>query len=219
MRKAGFSSRDRIQGISRWKKRRTPKPRPVGVAELGVSAGGLIAASAALEHGAELAARPRAEVERGPDPLRGQRQALAGRVAGEEDAPFGRGAELVRDPVALVADLLSAEVGGEQIGPLADVVTRPVGAGPDPQLLARGEAPAVAGARVAAVDPDLEVVAVSSRMDLQRPGQRRVDRLEVVTGGEDPPPAERVEDQRGVDRAAVGLDRQVLSVRRRCRGP
>src|SRR6185295_6212311 len=58
---------------------------------------------AALEHGAQLSAERDPEVERGPDALRGQRQAVAGAVAGEEHAVLGRGPQAVWDPVALVA--------------------------------------------------------------------------------------------------------------------
>ena len=53
---------------------------------------------------AQLAPAGDPEVERGADPLRGQRQAVAGRVADEEDRVLGRRAQPVRDPVALVAD-------------------------------------------------------------------------------------------------------------------
>ena len=58
------------------------------------------------------------------------------------------------------------------------------------------EAPAVAGRDVAAVDPDLEIVAASAGMDLEPARERRVGRLVAAVGGEDPSPAERVDDQR-----------------------
>ena len=63
----------------------------------------LLARARALQHGAQLAPARDAEVERRADPLGGERQAVAGRVAGEEDPVLGGRAELVRDPVALVA--------------------------------------------------------------------------------------------------------------------
>ena len=99
-----------------------PEPGPVRFVELGVVGGGLLAAAAALEDCAHLAADGDPVVERGPDPLSRQRQALARRVADEEDAGFGRVAQPMRDPVPLIADLVAAEVGGEAVGPLADVV-------------------------------------------------------------------------------------------------
>ena len=80
------------------------------------------------------------------------------------------------------------------------------GADADPLLVARGEAPAVAGRDVAAVDPDLEVVRAALGMDLEPARERRVGRLVAAVGGEDPPPAERVDDQSGGDVAAVGVD-------------
>src|SRR5207342_3596910 len=107
------------------------------------------------------------EVERGADALGAERQAVPGRVAGEEDAALGGAAQLVRDPVALVADLLAVEVVGEQLGRGAYVEAGVEGADADPQLVARREAPAVAGRDVAAVDPYLEVVARAVGVDLE----------------------------------------------------
>ena len=130
------------------------------VVELGVGGGGLLAALAALDDAAQLAAERDPEVEGGADPLGGERQAVAGRVAGEEDAALGRPAQLVGDPVALVLVRLLAEVLGEQHGRVLDVEARVEGADPDPQLVLGGEGPAVAGGHVAAVDPDLEVLAL-----------------------------------------------------------
>ena len=57
----------------------------------------------------ELAAGLDAEVERGADALAGERQAVAGAVADEEHAVLGRGAQPVREPVALVADGVAVE--------------------------------------------------------------------------------------------------------------
>ena len=177
------------------------------VVEGGVVGGGALAVLATLVDGAQLAPQGDAEVDRGPDPLRGQRQAVAGRVAGEEDAALGRGAQLVRDPVPLVADPVLAQVLGQQLGRLAHVEARVEGADADPQLVAGRERPAVAGGDVAAVDPDLEVLAAAVRVHLEPARERRVGRLEAVAGGEHAAPAERVDDERRREHAAVGLDR------------
>ena len=64
---------------------------------------------------------------------------MPGRVAGEEDAALGAAAQLVGDPVALVADPVAAEVLGEQLGRLADVEAGVEGADADPQLVAAGK--------------------------------------------------------------------------------
>ena len=120
--------------------------------------------------------------------------------------------ELVRDPVALVADRLTLEVGGQPQGRLLHVMARVERADADPHLVPGREAPAVAGGDVVAVDPDLELVRRSPRMNLEPAGQRRVGRLEAAVPGEDPPPAERVDDERRGDLAAVGDDDVVVSV-------
>ena len=108
----------------------------VRVVELGVARGGLLAVLPAVDDAAQLASQGDAEVERGADALGAERQAVAGRVAGEEDAALGAGAQLVRDPVALVADPVGVEVFGEQLGRLADVEARVEGADADAQLVA-----------------------------------------------------------------------------------
>src|SRR5207344_2608532 len=115
----------------------------VRVVELGVAGGGGRAALAALDHAAQLPSQRDPEVERGADALGAERQAVPGRVAGEEDAALGGAAQLVRDPVALVADLLAVEVVGEQLDRGAYVEAGVEGADADPQLVARREAPAV----------------------------------------------------------------------------
>ena len=63
-----------------------------------------------------------------------------------------------------------------------------------------GEGPAVAGGDVAAVDPDLEVLAAAAGVDLEPARERRVGRLVAVAGGEHPAPAERVDDERRRER-------------------
>ena len=76
---------------------------------------------------------------------------------------------------------------------------------PDPLLVARG-APPVSGGDVAAVDPDLQVIRAAVRVNLEPARERRVGGLIAAVRGEDPPPAERVDDQRRGDVAAVGVD-------------
>src|SRR4029077_15036547 len=93
----------------------------VGVVELGVVRDRLCAALAALDDRAHFSTDGDAVVERGSDSLRGEGQALPRRVSGEEDAAFGRRPQLVRDPVALIANPLVAEVARELVGSLADV--------------------------------------------------------------------------------------------------
>ena len=126
-----------------------------------------------VEHGAQLAPAGDAEVQRGADALGGQRQAVAGRVADEEHAVLGGRAQAVRDPVALEAHRVGRHVGGQRQRRVLDVQARVERADADPQLVARRERPAVAGRDVAAVEPQLEVVAGAVRMDLQPARQRR----------------------------------------------
>ena len=71
------------------------------------------------------------------------------------------------------------------------------------------EGPAVAGGHVAAVDPDLHLLAGAAGVDLEPAGERRVGRLVAVAVGEDAPPPERVDDEAGGEDAAVGLDRDL----------
>ena len=70
----------------------------------------LLARAAPVEHRAQLAPAGEPEVERRADPLGGERQAVPGRVAGEEHAVLDGAAQLVGDPVALVALGRQAEV-------------------------------------------------------------------------------------------------------------
>ena len=147
------------------------------VAEVRVAPERLRVGLAALEHRAQLATARDAEVESRPDPLGRQRQAVAGGVADEEDAVLGRRAQLVRDPVPLEADRLGAEVLRQLHGVVLHVEARVERADADPQLVARGEAPPVAGGHDRAVDPDRQVVGASVRMHLQPARERRVRRL------------------------------------------
>jgi hypothetical protein len=127
------------------------------------------------------------------------------RVTGEEDLVVDRGADLVRDPVALVADRVLAELGRQPDGRLLHVVARVERPDPDAQLVVGGEAPAVARGHVGAVDPELEVAARPMRVHLEPARERRLGRLVVVVGAENTAPAERVHDQRRGQIAPVGV--------------
>ena len=156
-----------------------PREGPaVLLAEVGVARERLLARLAALEDQAQLAPAGQAEVERGADALGRGRQAVPGAVADEEDAVLDGRAHLVGDPVALVAHGGDVEVAGQAHGRLLDVVARLERADADAQLVARGEAPRVAGAHVGGVEPQLEVVAGGVRMDLEAARQARVGRLD-----------------------------------------
>ena len=108
---------------------------------------------------------------------------MPGRVADEEHAVLDGGAQLVRDPVALVALGVDAEVAGEADGGLLDVMRRPERADPDAQLVVGGKAPRVARAHVARVDPQLHLRAAPVRVDLQPARQPRVGRLDLRSVG------------------------------------
>jgi hypothetical protein len=159
-----------------------------------------------LDHRTQLAAAGQPEVQGRADALRGERQAMAGRVTGEEDAVLGGVAQGVRNPVALVADGVGAEVGGQPDGRLLDVEAGIEGPHADPQFAVGGEAPAVAGGHVGAVDPDLHVAAGAVGMDLEPAGQERIRWLDVLPGAEHATPAQGIDDQRRADVAAVGVD-------------
>ena len=116
---------------------------------------------------------------------------------------LGAAAELVGDPVALVAHRVALEVVGEEDGRVLHVEARVERADADPRLLAGREGPAVAGGHVAAVDPDLEIVAGAGRMHLEPARERRVGRL-IARRGEHAPPAERIDHERRRNLAAVG---------------
>ncbi len=131
---------------------------------------------------------------------------MAGRVADEEDSALGRRPQLVGDPVPLVLVRLLAEVLGEEDCRVLDVKAGVERANPDPQLVARREGPAVAGGDVAAIDPDLHLLAAAAGVDLKPSGERCVWRLVAIAVGEDAPPPECVDDKTGGEDASVGLD-------------
>ena len=83
----------------------------------------------------------------------------------------------------------------------------------DPHLVGGREAPAVAGGHVGAVDPDLHVRRRAPGGCTSSPRESSASGgWIVVAGAEHAPPAERVDDQRRADLAAVGAGRVV----RRC---
>src|SRR5688572_22484711 len=82
----------------------------------------------------QLATEAEPKVKRRPDPLGRQGQAVAGRVADEEDAVLDGRSQLVRDPVALPALRGDADVLRELQGRLLDVVARVERADADAQL-------------------------------------------------------------------------------------
>jgi hypothetical protein len=92
-----------------WAVSSTCTSRVLG-AERAVTRQRLLARDRAGERPAQLATERKREVEGRPDALRRQRQAVPGRVADEEHAVLGRRAQLVGDPVALVADRFEPEV-------------------------------------------------------------------------------------------------------------
>ena len=93
-------------------------------------------------------------------PSPGKREAVPGAVADEEHAVLGRGAQAVREPVALVARGLAPPAGRRAPPSAALTWSRGVvGADADARLAAGGDAPAVAAAHEVALDPDVERVA------------------------------------------------------------
>src|SRR4051794_869469 len=170
-------------GHETLQRQRAAEGGAVAVVEGGVAAQGLVALLLARDDLRDLAAGGDPEVERGADPLAAEREAVAGAVAGEEDAALGGGPQAVREPVALVADRVGVQALGERDGRLLDVAARVVGADADARLAARGHAPAVAAADEVPLDPDVErialavAVAVRARMDLEAAAERRLGRL------------------------------------------
>ena len=113
----------------------------------------------------------------------------------------------MREPVALVAHGRHAEPAGDRARRVLDVVARLVRADADALLARRGHRPGVAAADQRAVDPDVEVRVAAARVgvDLEPARDQRLGRLHVRSRPEDAAPAERVDDQRSGDRAAVRL--------------
>jgi hypothetical protein len=122
-----------------------------------------------LDNGAQLAPAGQPEVQGGADPLGGHGQAVAGGVADEEDAVLGGRSDLVRDPVALVANRRHVQVAGQAHRLLLDLVARLERADSDAQLAVRRERPRVARAHVGTIDPYLQVLAAAGGVDLEAP--------------------------------------------------
>src|SRR4051794_39510758 len=167
------------------------------IVELGVAGGGALTVLPSVDDPPQLPPQRDSEVERGADPLGAERQAVAGRVAGEENPALGAAAQLVGNPVALVADAVGIQVFGEKLGGGADVKTGIEGADPDPQLVTGRERPSVAGGDVAAVDPDLQVLAFALGVDLEPARERRVGGVGALAPGQHPAPSPRGGRERG----------------------
>ena len=125
---SAVSARGGSAGIRRCSRSAVANAARVGVRERAVGRERLGAGRLPGQHAAQLAPAGDAEVERRPDPLARQRQAVAGAVAGEEDAVLDRRPQRVREPVALVAHGRHAEPPGDRARRLLDVVARLVGA-------------------------------------------------------------------------------------------
>ena len=110
----------------------------VPVDELRVVVESRLTVSSPLNDRPQLVSQLDPEVEGSPNALGGQRQAVTGGVPDEEDPVLGPGAELVRDPVPLVANGGPLEVVGEQHGGVLDVEARVEGADADPLLSRAG---------------------------------------------------------------------------------
>ena len=132
---------------------------------------------------------------------------MAGRVPDEEHAVLGGIAQGVGDPVALIADTFGGQIAGQPLGGLAHVkagIERP---DPDAHLAVGGEAPAVPGGDIGAVDPHFQVVARAEWVNLQSAGKERVGRLNIRARAENAAPPEGIDDQGRPDVTAVGADR------------
>src|SRR5438270_2169029 len=147
----------------------------MSVGEVAVAPECLLARATSLEHSAKLATACKPEVEGRAYSLGRERQAVTRRVAREEDAVLDRGAQLVRDPVALVALRWQAEIPREPHGRLLDVIGGPERSDAHPQLIARGEVPRIARADIARVDPQLHLRPRASRVHLE-PAREAVGR-------------------------------------------
>ena len=185
----------------------------VAVGEGAVARERIRARAVAVEHRAQLASARETEVEGGADALCGQRQAVPGGVPDEEHVVLDGGPQLVGDPVALVALRRQVEVARQPDGRLLDMVSGPEGARADAQLIVGGEAPGVSGADVAGIDPQLHLLAAAGRVDLEAAREAGFGRLDRGRVGQHAPPAERVDDQRRGQIAAIGVDGEAVAAR------
>ncbi len=117
----------------------------------------------------------------------------------------------MRDPVALIAVRSETQLAGEADGRLLDVMLRPERACTDAQLIAGGEAPGVAGPYVAVVDPQLELRAGAGGVHLEAPGEARSRRLDRRRVRQYAAPAERIDDERCTQLAAVGVHGEAVA--------
>jgi hypothetical protein len=107
--KASASSRGGTAGIRPLQREQAGVEAPLGGRLRVVGGQRLLAGALPVEHRADAAARGDPERERRADPLAAERQAVARGVAREEHAVLGRGAQAVREPVALIAHGLGLE--------------------------------------------------------------------------------------------------------------
>ena len=168
-------------------------------------------ASPALDDRPQLAPTRDPEVERRPDPLARQREAVPGGVADEEHA-------VARRPGAGDAGT-SCPGSGPARGPLAPrappwrrgraAVARRTPRRPGPPCPPARTSRSRGGR--GAIDPHVELVGVDRvvGMHLQTARERCVGRLEDTGGAEDAPPAQRVHDERRAQHAAVRRDAAV----------
>ena len=166
----------------------------------------LLAALRRREDRPQLAAAGEPEVQRGADPLGGQRQAVAGRVPGEEHPVLGR---------RRAGRAESSCPGSGRVSAPSSSASRTVGSRtwkrgsnePTPirSSPSAGKLQPYPAGHVAAVDPHLQIVAGAERVHLEPAREQRVGRLDVGPGPEHAAPAERVDDQRRADLAAVGV--------------
>src|SRR5262249_60695699 len=123
----------------------------------------LVAALLTGDNEAELVPELDPEVEGGPDPLCGQRQAVARRIADEEDPVLRALPELVGDPVALIANRGAVQVIGQQHGGVLDAEARGEAADADPLPVMSGKPPSVACGDGPPLDPALAIRGTTSR--------------------------------------------------------
>src|ERR1700733_2632677 len=138
---------------------------------------------------------------------------MTGGITREEHVVLGGTAQLVGYPVALIAMRGQVEIIGEPHGGLLDVVRWPEGADSHAHLIVSGEAPAIAGADIASIDPQLHLLAGALGVDLQAARESSVWWLDRRAVREDSPPAEPVDDKWGAQLTAVGVDGVAIAAR------
>ena len=179
--------------------------RSCAVGERAVAGERLLARGVTVEHGRQLAAAGEAEIQGRADALGGQRQAVPGGVAREEDPVLDRRSQLMGNPVALIPSGREAQVAASlTVGSLTWFAGQNEPA-PTRSSSRAGKAPAVPGPHIA-----WGRSTAASAHRRRREGAPRGH----VRGGpwaagsvlaldSDAPPAERVHDQRRGQVAAV----------------